>query len=115
VRLGKFDKRFTFQQATETPNDFGDMVLSWSDLKTVFGWFRKASGGDQSSAGEERASSETFLLTVRLNSALIAVNSGRTFRVVRGLKAYDIQSSEEIYEGRRRGYLLFTLKARDDG
>ncbi len=83
----KLDQRVTLQRAGKVTDALGGQTLTWSDIATVWGSWRRASARETLAAAELSASvSDVF--EVRLSPAL--ADLGPTDRLLWNARTYDI-------------------------
>lgn len=86
MRMGKLRRRLKIQYKSVTRDSFGQEVVSWVDLATVWGSVQGAGGREFQSAGGEQAE-ESWKIRIRYRSDLdrdmriIETSTNQTFRI----------------------------------
>ncbi len=95
---GKMDRRITLQRKTVTTNGYGEEVVAWTDLATV--WAEKVDmrGSERYAAAQAVAQLDTKF-RIRYRSGITPID-----RIIYGNTTYDVGGILEI--GRREGLEL---------
>lgn len=108
MEAGKLDRRITIERATESRDEFNNVVLVWSALAVV--WAEKAEIRDSERVAAQEVGAEvTTRFRIRYSSVVADVNPKD--RIAFGGRIYDIVGVKEI--GRKEG-LEITAAARAD-
>jgi SPP1 family predicted phage head-tail adaptor len=103
MRAGRLRHLVRFERATETQNDFGEPVKSWSLIASSWAAVEPLKGAEKMQAMEAQAEVDTRI-TARYSSELSSLNPRD--RVVWGSKVYDIKEVLNIDERDRELSLM---------
>ncbi len=101
MRAGGLDRRVTIQRFTETQDPYGEPILTWSDLATVFAEVRQQ-GGREYLAAATLIDETRVVFYIRWYPGLTPLD-----RVIYGGRLHNIKEVREI--GRRDGVELHTI------
>lgn len=106
VQIGRLDRRITIQTPTETQDSYGEPVITWSDLTTVWASVTPSSSqtGEQFEADQVHAQ-RASVFRIRFNR-----NVTEKHRIVYDSDNYDIL---QIVEGGRREWQDITAVVRE--
>jgi SPP1 family predicted phage head-tail adaptor len=105
---GKLDRRITLERATKAQDEYGEEVLTWGTLATVWASFKPVSDGERMAAREVSAEL-TARFQIRWDSAWSDLSAQD--RLIFDGKTYSISGVKEI--GRREG-IEITAAVRND-
>lgn len=98
MKAGALDRRITIERYTSVQNEYGEPVVTWANLATVWASWRRASARE-TLAALEIAAAVSDVFEVRYSGTVSAITPKD--RLVYGERNFDIVSVEEI--GRREG------------
>jgi SPP1 family predicted phage head-tail adaptor len=86
MRAGTLNRRVTLQQQSTTSDAYGQRLLEWSDVATVWANIRTINGKEYATSGQE-VSGVTTSIRIRYRSG---INAG--MRVLYGTTIYNIKA-----------------------
>jgi len=92
--------RVTIQEKTVTQNTYGEEVITWSDVATVWGAVEPIRG-DEFIAMRREGAELTTRIVIRYRSGVVTEN-----RVTFGSHTYDIESIIHVEERQREMHLM---------
>lgn len=98
MKAGALDRRITIERYTSVQNEYGEPVVTWTNLATVWASWRRASARE-TLAALEIAAAVSDVFEVRYSGTVSGITPKD--RLVYGERNFDIVSVEEI--GRREG------------
>jgi SPP1 family predicted phage head-tail adaptor len=108
LNAGELDRRVTLQKYALTRNADNEPLETWSDIRTVWASWRRASARE-TLAGAEINASATDIFEIRYAADLAELDAKD--RLVFGGKTYDIVGIAEI--GRREGLRIDATRSAD--
>lgn len=105
---GKLRHRITFQERTTTQDSYGQPLLTWTDVATVWGAVEPLNGRELMAA-EAVQSEITHQVVIRYRPGITA-----KMRVLYGTRVFDIQNVLDENE-RHRMLTLLCLEGLSDG
>ena len=108
MQAGLLRKRLTLQQRSKSQDSYGQPLLTWSDVATVWGEIVPLSGSESVSADSLQAST-SHQITIRYRSG---VNTA--LRIKYGVRLFDIQNVLNPDE-RNKTLTLLCIEGLSDG
>ena len=108
MQAGLLRKRLTLQQRSKSQDSYGQPLLTWSDVATVWGEIVPLSGSESVSADSLQAST-SHQITIRYRSG---VNTA--LRIKYGVRLFDIQNVLNQDE-RNKTLTLLCIEGLSDG
>ena len=112
MQAGRLNHRVTFQQPTNSVDDYGQPVPgSFDDVATVWAAIRPT-GSNERVAAAQMESGQTHVITVRWSAPLAAAQG--SWRIVFGARAFGIVGLPRCPDERRE-WLIFDCTERVNG
>lgn len=112
MQAGRLNHRVTFQQPTNSVDDYGQPVPgSFDDVATVWAAIRPT-GSSERVAAAQMESGQTHVITVRWSAPLAAAQG--SWRIVFGARAFGIVGLPRCPDERRE-WLIFDCTERVNG
>ena len=103
MQAGNLRKRITLQQKTGAQDDFGQAVISWVNIATVWAEVEAASG-DEALHGKQVESEVKSKVTVRYRSELADPRAVNAWRFAFDGRTLDIQAC--LYQDMKKRYVV---------
>lgn len=107
MEAGKLRHLVRIQEPMSVANEFGEPEIAWADFATVSAEIRPLTGRERFAAQQVNAE-VSHRITLRFLAGVLA-----TFRVLFGVRAFDIQAVLNIEERNRELQLLCTERFDD--
>jgi len=95
MRAGDLRHRVTIQQAVESQNDFGEVITTWQNYKTVWAAIKPLTGREYFASQQVNAE-----VSVQIQMRYIPGITPK-MRIVEGSKVYEIEAVMDV-EGKRK-------------
>lgn len=108
IDIGKLDKRVTIQSRSETLDDFGQPIVAWVDIGTVWASIKYIGGREKLRSGVVDANLNVTI-AVRYAEALMPPTQADGWRIVyqarEGVRNFSIVGSRDVDE--KHEFIIF--------
>lgn len=113
MQAGNLRKRLVLQQRSSSQDSYGQQVIGWTTLATLWGQVETLSG-NQLARAQSIYSAVTHKVTVRYQSLFADIKTVGSYRIVLGSALYDVGASLNI-DQRNRTIELLCEEGLNDG
>ncbi|TCG08375.1 head-tail adaptor protein [Paraburkholderia steynii] len=107
VRAGTLDRGISVQQRTTQRDSFGQQIIAWSEIKTVYAHIEALTGSERDAAMSISADI-SHRITVRYDDIWSDPKTVAAYRIVYGTRTFNINAPMNIDEANRLVELLCT-------
>jgi len=100
MKIGRLDKRITIEQRSDTKDAYGQKVLSWNAIGTVWANI-KPIGARERLAAMAYESVISHTVAIRYNPDFLPVLSADSMRIIYGTRTLQITGAHDLDEARR--------------